>query len=213
MVKRIIKKMTAKSRVEEYEHFLKHIVRAGYSINPLCKWPGDIDTYFLRHDVDKDPQAALLLGRILAEYGHGSFYFRWQTMDAGVMNELNCMGHEVSLHYETLANLFRRYRVRHVKDMTFDMIREGEEKLGQEIELFRRLFLPIKTITSHGQVWNRKTGILNTVLRSDVKDVTSVPHNTDTLEISVNRCTLIHPCHWVVTNKLQRLIADLRDKF
>lgn len=202
-----------KPRIAEYENFLQRIVGAGYTLSPLQEWPGEDYHYFLRHDVDKDPEAALILGGIAAKYGQASFYFRWETMVPDVMRCLYQMGHEVSLHYETLANVFRENGVKRVKDITLKMVKEAEAKLADEIALFEILFWPVETIIAHGQIRNRKVGIPNSVLNAGIADYSHQPHNTDTAELSENRYILIHPCHWIVTSRRERLIIDWKDKF
>jgi len=215
MVRRVINKIFFKSRLDEYIDFLKLLRLREYTIYPLCDYVDKdgcfIDKYFIRIDVDKDPRAALAIGKAMQDYGRASFYFRWATMDTDIMRELKDMGYEVSLHYETLANIFREDKIKRKAEVTSEIIERGRKALFFEVQAFQDAFWEVKTITAHGQILNRKVGVTNDILNHPL-DVTNINHDTDKFSLSYHRCTLIHPCKILITNKIERLISDLMDK-
>lgn len=119
-------------------------------------------TIIMRHDIDRDPRYALKMASL--EYSLGiksTYYFRWCTVDPQIIKKIKLMGHEVGLHYETLAKYAEIYRINKASNITPEIILKFRAALKQEIKVFSLKYGKIKTIASHGHPKNRQLGLNN----------------------------------------------------
>lgn len=97
---------------------------------PLC---------ILRHDVDLLPGNALITARVEKKLGiSGTYYFRTtpEVFNAGLIKEIESLGHEIGYHYETM-------------DSSSGNIDKAYEEFCKNLEMFRKI-TPVKTICMHG---------------------------------------------------------------
>ncbi|HYH36652.1 MAG TPA: hypothetical protein VD860_00395 [Azospirillum sp.] len=122
----------------------------------------------MRHDIDTAPRVA----RMFAEEevrvgGRGSYFFRLQTADVRVMQDLADAGHEVGYHYEELATVAKERGV-NGKDRVPEILGEARERFLQNLARLRaRTGLPLRIAASHGDFANRALGVSNTLLLAD----------------------------------------------
>ena len=133
---------------QKFENLCRGIVESRYhpqNIRDYLLSP-EAPAAILRHDIDRFPGNALVLGRIEHRLGLSSTYYvrtgRW-VLDRDVLRELHTLGHEIGYHYEVLSKC-----------------RGDREAAG---ELFARELadlrsvVPIKTAAMHGSPlspWN-----------------------------------------------------------
>ncbi len=167
------KKLFQKSRLSEYSSLLDYALENGYKVTSLSDWyehgfyPGQ-KVLVLRHDVDYNPAGAYKMFLIEKEKGvKSTFYFRWSTMKDSVVRKILTDGFEVSLHYETLATYCKKHRIYSKQEVTEDVMIKCKKMLIKEIGKFESLYGKIKTICSHGEIWNMKVGIPNYVILNE----------------------------------------------
>ncbi len=111
----LVKKLFFKSRLSEYEKLIKFAINNDYeikSLNELKIKQFHKKTIYLRHDIDHDPESALKVSEILNKFASkSSFYFRWETVNRHIMEQIHNSGHEVSLHYETFSNYLKLFKI------------------------------------------------------------------------------------------------------
>lgn len=142
----------------------------GYTLVSLEDWlftRGAVSgpVLIVRHDVDQNPRSVLPMLRIEQELGvRSTWYFRWRTASAPVMEEVRRAGGHVGLHYETLTRLVRQ-RGLSAGDVDAELISEARRLLRREIAGFARAFGPLRTVCPHGD--SRVPGVSNQVLLED----------------------------------------------
>jgi hypothetical protein len=157
------------SRLGEYQRLLQTALDAGYRHLTLSEYFKEVlegkDTgkcFLHRHDIDTDVSTARKMFEIENKLGvKTSFYFRLNTLDYALMQEIHVYGSEVGYHYEELAQYCKNKRI-------MDPI-EVEKHFDEIQELFYLNFsriqdlcaFKINTIASHGDFVNRKLGIAN----------------------------------------------------
>jgi hypothetical protein len=139
----------------------------GYAVLSLEAWledPGlaaERPRLLLRHDVDQHPASALRMAAIERELGVTStWYFRWRTASAEVVEAIAAQGHAVGLHYETLTRELLRRGLG--ADAAQALIPEARELLRGELEAFAQRFGPVRSACPHGDT--RMRGVHNGVL-------------------------------------------------
>jgi hypothetical protein len=151
-----------RARFGEYRELLERARAAGYEASSLERWvaagfPAEQRLLILRHDVDQQPRAALVMAGIEQALGIAStWYFRWRTADAKVIARLREAGADVGFHYETLS---RAARERGRTDDARDLVPECRELLGREVRRFAELHGEIRSISAHGDT--RIPGVRN----------------------------------------------------
>ena len=122
----------------------------------------------LRHDVDTDPRTARSMWAIDEAVGvHASYYFRLSTVDVGLMRAIAAAGSEASYHYEELATIAKRHRLRRRADAVA-RIGEAQDLFRSNLERLRaRTGLPMRAVASHGDFANRALGVPNWVILGD----------------------------------------------
>jgi hypothetical protein len=164
-VRRRFGRTLSRGRWDEYKHLLSIAVAHGYAIPALTDWltepSTDAPILLIRHDVDQHPGSALRMAAI--EQGAGvrtTWYFRWRTASAPVVDAIRSAGHVVGLHYETLTRLMLERGVA-VTDGEM-LIPEARETLARELALFDSRFGPVRSACPHGD--SRVPGVHNGIL-------------------------------------------------
>jgi len=151
---------------KDYEGFLDEIILLGYKPIRVMDYynhaPITKKTIVLRHDVDVSAEKALAMAKIEHLRGvKSTYYFRWCTADPEVLKEVRALGHEVGLHYETLADYSRLNHLKSAQDITPAVKQELRRRLKSEIAHFRQQFGNVYTIASHGAEENIRLGVTN----------------------------------------------------
>jgi hypothetical protein len=142
----------------------------------------------LRHDVDTDPATAGAMWYIDRELGiSSSYFFRLSTFDPALMMSISQGGSHVSYHFEELATVAWRRRIRDP--------RQALEHIGEAQRLFARNLahlrsttgLPMRVVASHGDFVNRKLGIPNSRILEDEGFRRSVDIDVEVYDQRVNR--------------------------
>lgn len=94
-----------------YIYYLKAFQRKGYSFVRFDEYMKQNRLAericLVRHDVDRKPHFALRMAKIEHELGiKATYYFRAKkcSFDKGIIREIEGMGHEIGLHYESLSD-------------------------------------------------------------------------------------------------------------
>lgn len=170
MIKRIIRKLTQTSRLDEYKKILEYALQKGYILTSLADWyennfyPGK-KVFLLRHDVDMNAYCALQMFIIEDTLGAKStYYFRWLTDKSKIIKRITEAGFEVSLHYETLATYCRNHNISEKDQIKETDLHNCFELLLNEKNKFEKKYGPVKTLCSHGAPRNRKIDLPNRVI-------------------------------------------------
>ena len=170
---RIYQDFLMPSRLQEYDALLHEIDRNGYEFltcaDYACRRLGGLPlprlVCLLRVDVDSDVDAAVQMFDRQQRLGlRASFYFRLSTLDPEIMRVIAAQGSEVGYHYEEVATIAKRLRLK-----TRDAVMAHMELMREEFRSnFRRFstsagFAPA-TVASHGDFANRRLNVPNTVL-------------------------------------------------
>lgn len=149
-----------------YQDLLDEILRLGYTPIRVMDYYNNIPitkkTLILRHDVDLSADYALKMAEIEQARGiKSTYYFRWCATDPEVIRRIREMGHEVGLHYETLASYAKEMNLKSAEDITPTVQQELRRRLKFEIAQFEELYGDIDTIASHGAGENSRLGVTN----------------------------------------------------
>jgi len=155
-------------RWKEYAGYLKQALKNNYRVISLEDWFLNREFYkeskvfVLRHDVDQYPAAAQKMNEIEKSLNvHSTFYFRWHTADKAVIQQIRNYGSTVGLHYETLTRYAMIHGIRKKEQVTKQVIKECQEILKEEIEVFQNLFGRINSIAAHGCPIENQIGTRN----------------------------------------------------
>ena len=157
--------------LRRYERMLLTAKRQGYIMLGVYNWWTRREELtgsrfiILRHDVDYDPETAKAMAFVEKLVGaHSTFYFRWVTETREAVDFVKCAGHEVGLHYETLALYCEAHDITRPEQVTDGVLARCRTLLKQEIARFEEAAGDIHSIASHGAARNRLLGIPNAVL-------------------------------------------------
>ncbi|MBC8180636.1 hypothetical protein H8E88_05875 [candidate division KSB1 bacterium] len=160
--------------MKRYAKILQEALDINYEITSVIDWFRSIEQLknerivIMRHDVDHDAITAKAMGYIEHQLGvKSTFYFRWLTAEMGPVDYLKNLGHEVGLHYETIATYCRVKNITEKEDVTPEIIDICRDLLKAEIYLFESIYGDIYSICSHGHELNRLLSIPNIVLMKD----------------------------------------------
>ncbi len=165
------------SRLDLYRQLLEQFQCAGYRIVSIESMAdlvagrgvdGDQRYLILRHDIDTDAGTARRMFEIERQIGAaGSYFFRLSTLDVALMQEIAYAGANASYHYEEIATIAKRRRLR-TTDEARACLPEARALFLRNVEaLRRRTGLPMDVVASHGDFVNRRLGIPNWELLSD----------------------------------------------
>lgn len=149
-----------------YQQFLDEIIKMGYQPIRVIDFYNNVritnKTIVLRHDVDVSATYALEMAKMEQAKGiKSTYYFRWSTADPNVIKTIRSMGHEVGLHYETLATYVKEKNIKSSQEITPAVKEKLRDRLKLEIAEFKQKFGDIYTIASHGADENIKISLSN----------------------------------------------------
>lgn len=172
--RRIYNDFLRPSKETEYECILKTAVDNGYEFHTMLSFEDiivkDIEVgkkyLILRRDIDTADSK--ILRKMLAlekKYcARATYYFRWNTIDVKLMQEISEAGGEASYHYEEIATYCYKHKIKskelmlqhmeEIRDLFINQYSKFKEKTGQ----------PCLTIASHGEFVNTKLGVQNTTI-------------------------------------------------
>jgi hypothetical protein len=163
------------NRISEYEGILKQAILNGYQLISCRdfvneKYDPDKKIMILRHDVDYHSKGTNCIFSIEKRLGaKSSFYFRKETFDYKLMEQIEAFGSEASFHFETVAEYIREAEIVS-KDQLLksDFKKIGLKMLHNDLHMLRSHhgFL-CETIASHGAEENRRLNISNNILTED----------------------------------------------
>jgi hypothetical protein len=165
-------------RLGEYRRLISAALDAGYAATSIEQhWrrlPLDASStaryLVLRHDIDTDPRTARAMWDIERELGaHGSFFFRLSTLDVALMKAIVDSGGSASYHYEELATVAKRRRIRSREAILRELPRAREAFAANVARLRQVTGLPIDVVASHGDFTNRALGVSNTEILADME--------------------------------------------
>jgi len=165
------------SRLDAYRELLESSQAAGYEIVSLERlWDlvvnGDPDParrlLVLRHDIDTDGATAAAMWAIDRAMGvRSSYFFRLATLDVTLMADITAGGGHASYHYEELASVAKRRRLRSGPALLAHLP-EARDLFQREIERLRTLTgLPMRVVAAHGDFVNRQLGVPNQEILAD----------------------------------------------
>jgi hypothetical protein len=105
----------------------------------------------LRHDIDRNPDNALVMARIEAEAGiKASYHFRVsEAADTEpVMAEISFLGHEIAYHYEDITSVTGRNGIAGVH-MPEEIVYRAFNRFQKNLDYLRK-FSPVNVISMHG---------------------------------------------------------------
>jgi hypothetical protein len=154
--RRRLSRTFSRARWPEYARLLKAALGAGYQVVTLEDFldgvvrPSGGPVLILRHDVDQCASAALRMSDVEVELGlRSTWYFRWRTARAEVIDEVRRRGGEIGFHYETLSR--EALNGGGVEKLEPEArMRAARLRLREEISLFAELFGPIRSVAAHG---------------------------------------------------------------
>jgi hypothetical protein len=162
------------SKLEQYYRMLVRAKSLGYHITSVENWHRNQSKYstgklfIMRHDVDFDTRMAKAFAYVEKLLDVTStYYWRWSTVSKEPIEYVKNYGHEVGLHYETLATFCWDNNIYGKKDVTVDVIKKCQDILKSEIKIFEEFYGDIYSISSHGDGRNRLLDIPNRVLLDD----------------------------------------------
>lgn len=166
IIKRLYDDFLRPSKEADYERILKAAYDNGYEFHTMLSFEdiireGRIEGkryLILRRDIDTADSK--FLRKMLAlekKYGaRATYYFRWNTIDVDLMNEIAEAGGEASYHFEEVATYCYKHRI------------TSKEKMLRCLEEIRNLFIEqyakfkqvtgqsCLTIASHGDYMNTR---------------------------------------------------------
>lgn len=166
IIKRLYDDFLRPSKEADYERILKAAYDNGYEFHTMLSFEdiireGRIEGkryLILRRDIDTADSK--FLRKMLAlekKYGaRATYYFRWNTIDVDLMNEIAEAGGEASYHFEEVATYCYKHRI------------TSKEKMLSCLEEIRNLFIEqyakfkqvtgqsCLTIASHGDYMNTR---------------------------------------------------------
>lgn len=201
------------SRLGEYRRLLQAFLLADYAVISVeTFWTmikaEELDNtsryLVLRHDIDTDPSTARAMWEIEQELAiEGSFFFRLATVDIALMNAIAESGCSVSYHYEELATIAKRRRLK-TGDEVRGHIAEAQEDFLRNISNLRsRVGVPMDVVASHGDFVNRRLGIPNWVILADKDFRRRAGIDLETYDdsvmtrISSRHSDTMHPRYWI----------------
>ena len=159
------------SRLDELERVLLVALSEGYEVLSIRHFltlarEGSLESrsryLILRHDIDTDVAAAKKIWRLERRYGIcASFFFRLNTADIALMNEINTGGGEVGYHFEEIATVAKQKRLKHTSNLDYLRKDAGELFCENLMALRKKSGLPLRGIAAHGDFMNRRLGIIN----------------------------------------------------
>lgn len=206
------------SRLSSYRDLLEAALRADYSIVSIERFWQLIGAQakdptrrylILRHDIDSDPRIAAEQWQIERSLGiEGSYFFRLSTFDLSLARAIADAGSQVSYHYEELAWVGKRRRLRDPADLV-SLLPEAQDRFRTNLERLRTSTgLPMRVVAAHGDFLNRKLGIMNWAMLADRQFRREVGVDLETYDdefmrhVSSRHADAMHPTYWAPEDPL-----------
>lgn len=164
------------SRIPEYRQLLESALAQGYQVIDNAQWlaivlgeqPAPAKILVMRHDIDTDPEMALLWHEVEHSLGcRASYYFRLRTATPEIVSHLAQAGVHVSYHFEELADTVKDLGLRTPEEARA-ALPEARKRFASNLEAMRKQFgLPMDIVCSHGDWMNRYLKMTNCVLLED----------------------------------------------
>jgi hypothetical protein len=200
---------------------LESFVQAGYAgVSIETLWglikAGEVDGsrpyLVLRHDIDSDPDTGRAMWEIERGLGvEGSFFFRLSTLDVPLIKAIVASGSSASYHYEELATIAKRRRLR-TRDEAGDHIGEAQEAFLHNITHLREITgAPMNVVASHGDFANRRLGVANWAILADAGFRRRAGVELETYDESVmsyvssRHSDTLHPRYWIDEDPLKAI--------
>ena len=158
------------SRLEKYSALLARLKRLDYR---FCTMAEFVDAAhrgvrfgrpvcLLRIDVDSDPRGAARMFDCDRQAGvHATYYFRLSTLDPALAARIAAYGGEVGYHFEEIATVAKRLRLRSPEQVAQRMEIIRDEFRRNIMNFRKRSGVPLRTIASHGDFAKRRLGLPN----------------------------------------------------
>jgi hypothetical protein len=200
------------SRLDAFEDLLRCLQDAGYTTTSVESFwereqAGRNDqspVAVLRHDVDTDPNTARAMWEVEQRVGaQGSFFFRLSTLDVPLMRDIAASRCSASYHYEELATVAKRRRIRTADELARHIPEAQDAFLGNIGHLRSMTGLPMNVVASHGDFINRRLGVPNWVILDDpefreLAGVELETYDQGAMARVTNRYSdTLHPRYWI----------------
>lgn len=177
IIERLYNDFFRPSKEAEYEKILACAKEAGYEFHTMFSFEDVIENgidpskkyIIMRRDIDTaDHKILKKFLELEKKYdARATYYFRWNTINKKLMDEITRCGGESSYHFEEIATYCYRHRIRS-KNELLPHIEEIRDILISNIAKFRKVTgQPCLTIASHGDYVNTKFKIQNKELVDD----------------------------------------------
>ncbi|CAM3565795.1 hypothetical protein [Polaromonas hydrogenivorans] len=210
------------SRLDELESVLLAALSEGYKVLSIDGFlnvarEGKLDSrsryLILRHDIDTDVATARSIWQLERQHGIcATFFFRLLTADIALMSEIHDGGGEVGYHFEEIATVAKRKRLKVTSNLDHLRKHAGELFCENLAALRLKSGLPLCGIASHGDFVNRSLGIINyELLTPEIRQSMRIDYEaydgelTDHLESRFS--DLMYPNLW---NPLNPIVAIKR---
>lgn len=164
---RIYEDYLKKSRLKYYKELLQTAKKNGYRMVGVLEYyeiivngrsSTDEKILINRHDIDTSPKVARKLFEIeQSVYGHdggATYYFRNSTIDKKLISEIEEYGYETGYHYEELASIAKKNKLRN-RDDVITAMPEISQLFLADLSWYRKFTnTKSKTVASHGDFVN-----------------------------------------------------------
>lgn len=207
------------SRLGAYRELLELATRQGYTFHSVQSFhlecqsgSPSLPALILRHDIDSDIATAREIWKIEKSLDvRSSFYFRLSTIDVPLMQSIEATGSEASYHYEELATIAKRRRIRSAGEVE-SILGEAREMFAHNLlNLRAKTGLPMRTVASHGDFVNRALGVPNHVMLRDLAlrkrlDIELETYDHEAMSRVEVRCADVeYPLYWLPSDPEEAL--------
>ncbi len=173
IVFRVYQDLLMADRMQAYRALLVDAVEHGYQVVSVERWAEMIEqgldpearVMIMRHDVDTDEGLTPKWADIEQDVGAGaSYFYRLSTLGQKDVETVTKMGFHVSYHFEELAEVAKRRKLRS-KDEVLAHMPEIQDEFARNVQMLRKRFgWSMEMVCSHGDWMNRLLGIKNWAL-------------------------------------------------
>lgn len=182
------------SRLDELERVLLEALFEGYQVLSIHHFLSlarerslDVRSRYLilRHDIDTDVATAKEIWQLERRHGIcASFFFRLQTADIALMNEIHTGGGEVGYHFEEIATVAKRKGLKVTSNLDHLRKHAGELFCKNLATLRKNSGLPLRGIAAHGDFVNRRLGIVNfELLTTEIRQLMNIDYEAYDAEL------------------------------